>query len=606
MSLLAPAALALFSLAIPLVVLYMLRSRRRRLEVPSIRMWEDEEQFVSAALPWQRLRITAALILQLLALAAFTFLLARPFFREATLLGPHTVLIVDTSGSMAMAGRMEAAVARATELVVDASDQQLVSIVEAGPRARVLAAFSRDPEALTDALDGLEAGGGVEDLTGALRLARGLATPDRPTSFIFLGDGGVEGALEEPVPNARHLVLDDVANNVAITAFGTGVPGEGVTRLFLEVSSFSNRTEEVAANLLVDGLSVGRVAMTLEPADRQQEIVPVDAGPGQVVTIELADWEDGNPLDDQSSVVLSGGSELTFAVLGEGSIFLDALLASLDGIEPAAGAPPDVAIFDGGDASLVDRPAWLIAPDEPPEGVTFTGRIDNPIVSYQRPGEPILEGLDLSDLAIAEAQIIEVAGWLPILRAGDVPLILLGDVEGRRVVYFTFDLVRSNLPVQVSFPILGARLIDWLGGNRSASAATSPAGTPLPLSPPAGTTPYVAAPGEDARAVGDGVLQFTATNSPGIYTAEYRNDDGAVVSSTKAARQFVASESQGSSRVIGATASEATSTEEATLLREWAPFLLALLLAIILIEWWVAYGRPMPRRRSQSERAAAA
>ena len=499
MSLLAPAALALFSLAIPLVVLYMLRSRRRRLEVPSIRMWEDEEQFVSAALPWQRLRITAALILQLLALAAFTFLLARPFFREATLLGSHTVLIVDTSGSMAMAGRMEAAVARATELVVDASDQQLVSIVEAGPRARVLAAFSRDPEALTDALDGLEAGGGVEDLTGALRLARGLATPDRPTSFIFLGDGGVEGALEEPVPNARHLVLDDVANNVAITAFGTGVPGEGVTRLFLEVSSFSNRTEEVAANLLVDGLSVGRVAMTLEPADRQQEIVPVDAGPGQVVTVELADWEDGNPLDDQSSVVLSGGSELTFAVLGEGSIFLDALLASLDGIEPAAGAPPDVAIFDGGDASLVDRPAWLIAPDEPPEGVTFTGRIDNPIVSYQRPGEPILEGLDLSDLAIAEAQIIEVAGWLPILRAGDVPLILLGDVEGRRVVYFTFDLVRSNLPVQVSFPILGARLIDWLGGNRSASAATSPAGTPLPLSPPAGTTPYVAAPGEDAR-----------------------------------------------------------------------------------------------------------
>ena len=34
-----------------------------------------------------------------------------------------------------------------------------------------------------------------------------------------------------------------------------------------------------------------------------------------------------------------------------------------------------------------------------------------------------------------------------------------------------------------------------------------------------------------------------------------------------------------------------------TLLREWAPFLLAGLLLLILLEWWVAYGRPLPGRR---------
>ena len=51
MSLLAPAALGLLALSVPLVVLYMLRSRRRRVEVPSVALWEAEEQNVSAALP---------------------------------------------------------------------------------------------------------------------------------------------------------------------------------------------------------------------------------------------------------------------------------------------------------------------------------------------------------------------------------------------------------------------------------------------------------------------------------------------------------------------------------------------------------------------------
>ena len=105
MNFLVPSALALFSLAVPLVVLYMLRSRRQRFEVPSVLLWAGEEQFVSAALPWQRLKITGALLLQLLALLAFAVVLGRPFYREQTLLGPHTVMLIDSSGSMAGAGR---------------------------------------------------------------------------------------------------------------------------------------------------------------------------------------------------------------------------------------------------------------------------------------------------------------------------------------------------------------------------------------------------------------------------------------------------------------------------------------------------------------------
>jgi hypothetical protein len=596
MSLLAPAALGLISLAIPLVVLYMLRSRRRRVDVPSVALWAAEEQNVSAALPWQRLTITAALILQLLALVLFAILLSRPFFREETLLGPHTVMVIDTSGSMAMAGRLDAAKARADALAGDASEAQLISVVEAGPRPRVLVAFSRDPEAVRTAVASLEAGGGSEDLAGALRLARGLTTPDRPTTVLFLTDGGFENVLEEPVADATHVRFDAVDDNVAITAFGTGVVGEGGPRVFVEITSFSNRPESGTAELTVDGLRAATIEYELDAGASTREIVPIDAGPGQEVEVRLVETADANSLDDRSALILSGGADLSATVLGEGSPFLDALLGSVEGIRPAVGEPPDIVVYDGGDASLVDRPSWIIDPAVPPPGLTIEGRIDNPVVTFQRPSEPILDGLDFSDLVVGEAQIPVGAGWLTLVGAGDVPLIMLGEVNGHRVVYFTFDLVRSNLPVQVTFPILGARILDWLGGSRISTVATAAAGTPLPLATPVGGSASIVFPDGTERTIGSDVITFTDTTEPGLYAVQYLDAEGAAAGSVVAARQFVSAESAGSSRSILTTGRAATTPEEGTLLREWGPTILVVLLIVVLIEWWVAYGRPRPGR----------
>lgn len=604
MSFLAPAALGLVALAIPLIVLYMLRSRRQRLEVPSVLMWSGEEEFVSAALPWQRLRITAALLLQLLAIVGFAVLLGRPFFRETTLLGPHTVLVIDSSGSMATAGRLTAALAEARQLAADASAAQLVSVVEAGAHPRVLAAFAREPEPVLAALDAIVPGGTTEDLAGALRLARGLATPDRPTTLLILSDGGIAGTIEEPVAAARHVIFDDRGDNVAVTAFGTGVPGEGATRLFLEVANFSVGPQTVTASLLVDGLEVGSVDFDLAAGERSQEIVTVDAGPGQAVAAVLSDHEDANPLDDSSTLVLSAGTDLTVTVTGEGSPFLNALVESVPGMRPAAGAPPDVLIVDGGDATIVDRPAWILAPQTPPPGITVTGRLEEPIITYQRPGEPILDGLDLSQLAIAEADIVDAPGWLPLVRAGEVPLVLMGEVSGHRAIYFTFDIVRSNLPVQVTFPILGARVLDWLGGNRVAATSTAPAGTPIGLAPPAGGSSTVTLPDGTTVSLGTEATTFTATAAPGIYSVQYLDDSGEPAGAALAARQFIATESAGGARQISTTLDESLTTEESSLLREWAPWILGVLLLIILLEWWVAFGRPRLRLRRPAPGAA--
>ncbi len=597
MSLIAPAALGLLALAVPLIVMYMLRSRRRGIEVTSTLLWEDEKEFVSAALPWQRLRITAALVLQLLALALFAILLARPFFRETTLLGPHTVLIVDTSGSMALAGRLDAAKAQMQSLVAEASEEQLVSIVEAGARPRVLAAFSRDPAQLAALVDGLQPGGGTEDLEGALRLARGLATPDRPTSLLFLSDGGPAQVLDEPVTDARHVLFDASGDNLAVTGLGTNPVGEGPARIFVEVASFSPRTEDVAVAMTVDGLDVGTLRLAVPPGERRREVLAVDAGPGQVVEAAIVGDADANPLDDAAAVVLTGTASLGVTVVGEGSPFLDALVAATPGVTVPQGRPPDVVVVDGGSPDLVDRPAWLIHPEVPPAGVRLEGVVDNPRITFARSGEPLLEGLDFTEVAIARADIVAAPGWLPILSAGDVPLILLGEIDGHRVAYFTFDVVASNLPVQVAFPILGARILDWLGGSRLGTAATADAGAPLALTPPDGATSRVTRPDGVVQEVAADVIEYVRTELPGVYRVDYVKGDGEVIPGATATRRFAAGEAAGAARRIAVVEPGGAAGEEATLVREWAPALIALLLALVLLEWWVAFGRPRPRRR---------
>jgi hypothetical protein len=372
-SFLTPAAFALTALAIPLVVLYMLRTRRHRQEVSSVMLWEKAGVAVTSAVPWQKPTITALLILQMLTLLLFVVLLTRPFHREESLLGPHTVFVIDTSGSMATAGRLDAAKQRALDLINSASETNVISIVEAGPRPRVLAALARDPAELRSAVIGLTAGGGLEDLNGAIALANGLATPDRQTRILIFSDGGIPALapVTEPVIGAEHLLFAATADNLAITAFsGEGTP-DGKVRLYFEVADFGSHDLDATVSIAAGSQPVQTVPIRVAAGSRFRDGLRLESEPDLTVTASLLDatgapLADGNPLDNTADLVLGAGETKGVATVGSGSIFLDALVDSVAGFVPAAGDAPDVLIIDGDDASGLTAPAWLLRPSTPP------------------------------------------------------------------------------------------------------------------------------------------------------------------------------------------------------------------------------------------------
>ena len=591
MRFLAPSAFFLAALAGPLIALYMLRSRRRRVVMPSLLLWGEEPRSVSSARPWERLRPTPLLLLQLLVLALFVVAVARPFVREAALLGPHTVLVVDTSASMGQAGRLDDALDLARSLAGEATEQRLVSVVDGGPRPRVVAAFAADPDALRRALDDVVLTGGEDRLDEAVRLARGLATPDRPTHVLVLSDGGHQPLRGEPFPDVTHLEFAADAPNVGIALFAPSpdLRGQAVVDLVNVGEDPVERTVAVA----VDGAEVTRASWSVPGLGRIRRTVPVDAAPGSVVTARLVGSPDGSALDDLAAFVVAGGGRIPVEVSGDASFFLQALLAAHPGVV-VGGEGGLVRVANGGDAGPITTPSWLIRTDPPP-GVTVEGVARNLVVGFQRPGEPILDGVDLSAVVVGEADIVTAPGWLVLASAGDVPLLLIGDVDGRRVAYQTFSLEQSNLPVEIAFPILGRNLIDWLTGGAGVGGAVDPVGTPIVV---AGTGATVETPDGARVEVPAGIGAFEATLTPGIYRVVA--PDGSV---TAHARSVAPAEIEQDARTIASDPVATSDGAAVTAIREVVPWAVGSLLVFLLLEWWL--GHVGPRRRVRREELAA-
>src|SRR3954471_13099761 len=124
-------------LFLPVVVaMYLLKLRRDEAIVPSTLLWSRLLADVEANAPWQRLRRSLLLLLQLLLVIALALLAARPFLERPAGLARDLVVVVDTSASMAATDigpdRLTAAKAMVVDALRDLPAGGKVSVIAAG------------------------------------------------------------------------------------------------------------------------------------------------------------------------------------------------------------------------------------------------------------------------------------------------------------------------------------------------------------------------------------------------------------------------------------------------------------------------------------------
>ncbi|MGH1489525.1 MAG: VWA domain-containing protein [Acidimicrobiales bacterium] len=597
-----PAGLWLLTALIGVIALHLLKPRRADTVVSSEMLWESETVGATAASPWQRLKPTVNLLLQILAVILAALALANPVARSETTLASHTVVVLDASASMGAldgsaagsANRLAEAKQIATDLWDELPDGGVASLVVGGPVPRVAVTSTADRDSFTAAIAAVDLSDGPIDLDGAMALADGLETAEQTIGIVLISDGQHNDDSLRTLPSGvTHRIVGESDVNRAITSLAA-VPNEEGLLVTATIVATGGPDATVPVRFDIDGATqaVEEVEVSVDEPVTLQLQLPA----GDQVIARLG-GEDLLAIDDTAYARARQKRSVSVSVEGSSDPFVEALVASLPGITivDAAEVVPDVTIFVGVDVpDDIARPFWAIAPPSGFAGVEANGTVTQPVPTLIRTSDRLLAGLDLSRLRLVEAQRLTAPTADTLIAAEGAPLVLRGQRSGLPFVYFAFELSNSSLPLDVGFPVLGDRIIQELAGSAVVPASLR---VGQELAPPAGRNAVVSNPRGTETFLAAG-LGSTAVDRPGFWTVT--PEDGQTVTVAVA---LPAAESQLAPLPVPASeprllrANEEPPTSE----RSWRWLVLMALVAVIVVEWllWLPRaGVPRWQRRT--------
>jgi hypothetical protein len=502
-----------------LVALYVLKLRRRRVEVPFAQLWRRILRDTESTALWRRLRRLISLLIQLLILALILLAIGDPRLSAGTR-GRTIVLVIDASASMQAADvkptRMEAAKEAARKLVRGLGGDDVAMLVRMDARPAPVSGFQSDDRELLREIDEISASDAPADLERALRLSADALRGRKNPELVLVGDGAwdqailnrirlsLPGAVQKDLSaidlsgiDLRYVPVGNSGKNLAITAFAVRRYRANQTayEVLVEVQSFSHAQEKARLELLQDDEVVEVEPLTLAAGERIQRRYPNLAGDGTRLMARLADTHDALPLDDTAYALLPARRKLKVLLVSDGDLFLEGALLLDENLAVTKVAKYDAAETAKYDAVILDN----VTPAEPPkthalyinpQGASspfaIQGEVAAPVITESADKHPLLRWVTFKDVNITRAsRFVLEPGDVAIASALRVPIIAARD-RGRKVAAIGFALQKSDLPMRVAFPVLVVNAVDWFGGNDGDLQASFSTAHPWRLPAPPG------------------------------------------------------------------------------------------------------------------------
>ena len=528
MSFLTPwSALIAAAIAVPLLLLlYFLKLRRQALRMPSTILWRTATEDLQANVPFQRLRWSVLLFLQLLLVTVLLAALARPVVQTGRGASSRVILLIDRSASMnAPAGaapqgqtpgpsRLDAARDAARETinrVVRRSEPVQVMVVAFAATPRLFSGFESNRRLLLDAIDAIEPTDEQADLGAALDLAAAFAVRDEtqdlsPPDIVLFSDGGV-GTGEETdhgfrlAAGALRLVglgppPETPVDNIGIAAFSArrDYREPGRVLVFARLINAGPDAIETAVTLRVDARPVQTTSLTVPAATGQ--------GPGEVaytssqeipssaVLSLTCSRPDDLPADNTAALVVRPPVAPRIGLVHAGTApdrFLVGLLEAMQprrlvilpaGIDDAELVLPwsageiDLVVFD----RVVPRtlpPLPTLTLGAAPPGIGLreppaTGAVR--VLSWDRL-HPVMRHVSLDSLVYAGFGGFDLPEqWTALAFGPGGPAIAVRTRGPDRHVAVGFELSRSNWPMDVSITVFLQNVLDHLLGAAGEAA----------------------------------------------------------------------------------------------------------------------------------------
>ena len=483
---LAPLGLAALAVAVPVVLLYLIRPDPSRFELPTYRFLTEEEREQSTSPVFERLSRSLLLLVQLLVILLLAVSLAAPYVpvseREVV---EETVLVLDTSASMATTADGATRFARAKAAAGQEITGTTSVVTTAGGGSVVLR--QGPPGETRDRLEGLGVTDAPGDLRGAIAQASTLAGEN--ARLVVLSDFAGEGWTGS-VSTARARGL-----SVRLRQFDRGGAAN--------VGFVDRRFTGADVTLSVKNFGEGNVSRTVSLGEQARRLA---LGPGDVGTVTLSVPAGGGrarlspgddfPADDTAFVAAPADPTVDVLVLtNDRNRFLTTALDVVDQIELTVESPPttireeyDVVVYsnldtdsllpgnvesgrdvlsEGGGVAIqaqVDLPPrygdlLLIEP---------TGVETSPTVRATAETE-MTRGIDFQPPDEALAGRLRTGRTLVELRDGS-PLIATAERDGGRLLYYGYIEDRSSFKYNYQYPVFWKRSVFYLAGRQPLSA----------------------------------------------------------------------------------------------------------------------------------------
>jgi len=626
--LLIPFALGLLALAVPIVVLYLLKVKREDLTVSSNFLWRRVLEDKQANAPWQKLQKNWLLLLQLLLLFLLVFTLTRPFFEAEAQASGNIIILLDASAGMQATDVQPSRFSKAKDEInniidgMGGGDQITLVLMHSFPE--VLASNSTNKNELKAALNKAKVTSEPSNPKPSLILAAAAADRYPGTTVVVVSSGAF--AREEDLPSLKakikYIKVGNSDQNQAISGLQLRETGGG-PQLFVGLKNFSAQAAKVNLVVTVDNKQFDTRQVEINAEDKNSITLtdlPINT---HIVSARIKPGDTGQQdylaADNEAWTVRNAGQPQRLLLVTPGNTFLELFFNRLPNYNVTKVTPDNYDTLpnkDSFDLYIFDT----YAPDVlPPGGVFFidpptsnilpvTGSINSPAFARLDQSDPLLRYTDLSAVFIKQATQYTLPSWMKVVASSSegTPLLAEGDQQGQRFVLLTFDVHQSDLGLSTAWPILLINTLSWLqpAGALDQVTEINP-GEPISFNITDPSEQISVTPpnnGTQVLKVNSGVASFTDTGQTGIYGVVHKTTVAGKTNSLS--DNFVVNlYDDFSSNIrplddLGLQGTLPTGSGGGTLSNHefWQPLVLAALI-ILMMEWWIFYQARRTRRK---------
>ena len=545
-----PLGAVLFLAAIPLVILYFLKLRRPRVEIPSLVLWQSVVNDQRVNSPFQKFRRNLLLLLQLLILTLLVLALTQPFIGSAAGTAEFTPILIDCSASMSAIDpasgetRLSLILDQVRERINNLRSDQQFALFTFASTGRRLTEFTNDRRVLLQALESIEATDLPAQLDDVLRMAAAYTTSFPIREVILLTDGNLPESVEFELPFSLQVKRLQVQGaNLGITEMTARRDGKDGWELFIRITGASEELQTAELQLYQNSEQIFTERISAAAGDGERLVFPIETDTLALVEARLIPaGEDVLETDNRCWLTLPATRSLQVLTLGQLTTWQRAVNV-LDGVEQevvTGGVPDqteyDLIISDGEIPEGINAPVTLFV-DVIPEDLSglIEKREDVCTVTDWNRTAPLLQHVSLGDVQIGEQPAwgpeiglreLEERGY-EVLAEGNAGPLLLQKREGLKTTWwFTFHTDRSTLPYRVGFPILAANAVNSsLKQAALSEVSAAPTGVLPALQLDAGQDYQVEAPDGSLTAVRSGMTGLL-TGIGASEVGQYRVRDG--------------------------------------------------------------------------------